>query len=246
MAQERHLPNAPIREALVDIAVKLPDDVDVEVLQGLADQISADYPQVNKFMEAEFQFRSKDLSTTPVAHRPVGVRCSNTVGNRIVQFRLNGFTYNWLRPYSNWPELRAVSETHWRMYSDRVRPLVITRLALRYINDITLPLPFGDFAEYLTADPKIPSELPQTLSHFLTRVGLSDQAAGMGAVVTQVYEGVVNETHVTIIMDIDASQQVNLEFDRREEIWPILDKLRQFKNKIFFASLTEKAVRLFE
>jgi uncharacterized protein (TIGR04255 family) len=244
MTLERHLANAPIREALVDIAVKLPEDIDLAALQVLRDQISPDYPQSNDIMQAEFRVEWKDLTPPEIAKKSLGFACRTTEGNRLVQFRLNGFTYNWLKPYSDWPALRAAAEEYWQIYSEAVRPVTVTRLALRYINNLTLPLDFADFAEYLVAQPNIPAELPQTLNHFLTRVGLSEET-GLSAVVTQVFEGITNSKELTIILDIDASKQVSLG-PRSNEIWQTLDQLRVLKNRIFFASLTERAVRLFE
>ncbi len=107
-------------------------------------------------------------------------------------------------------------------------------------------MPVGDFGEYLEAQPKIPDPLPQKLSQFLTRVGMVDDEAGLSAIVTHVFEGIVKPAELTIILDIDASKHVALRQEQDHEIWEIFDQLHAFKNMIFFESLTEKAVRLFE
>jgi uncharacterized protein (TIGR04255 family) len=246
MARPRHLDRAPIREALVDIAAKLPEHVDMTALRTLSESISADYPQCGTVVQAHFQFKPQEPNTAPIERQELGFRCSNAENNRIVQFRVNGFTYNWLKPYSTWEELRAVSEKYWRMFNEAVRPVGVNRLSLRYINDVELPLPLKDFGEYLTADPKVPTELPQAMSNFLTRVGIVDEVENIDATITQVFEGVTNPAVARIILDIEASKLVNFVPDQYEKIWSILDTLRDFKNTIFFSTLTEKAVRLFE
>jgi uncharacterized protein (TIGR04255 family) len=246
MARERHLKNAPIREALVDIAVKVDEHINLAALKSLSERISSEYPKTDELVEASFQVEFKKADPPTFAKKGLGFACQNAEGNRIVQFRFNGFTYNWLKPYSTWEDLRSAAQRYWQMYVDAVRPISVTRLALRYINNVALPLPFDDFGEYLPSQPHVPPELPQELGHFLTRVGLQDNETEINAVVTQVFEGVVKDTEVPIILDIDTSKSVNLKHEEDDVIWRTFEQLRTFKNRIFFASLTEKAVRLFE
>jgi uncharacterized protein (TIGR04255 family) len=162
-----------------------------------------------------------------------------------VQFRLNGFTYNWLRPYGTWKDLRSAAQQYWHLYSESVRPVSVTRLALRYINNLVFPSPFLDFGEYLVAQPNIPPALPQKLAQFLTRITLFEDQTSFNATVTEAFEGVINPNELTIILDIDAFSHRSFQ-PSEYEIWRTLDGLREFKNRIFFESLTEHAVRLFE
>jgi uncharacterized protein (TIGR04255 family) len=159
---------------------------------------------------------------------------------------LNGFTYNWLKPYSTWEELRSVAKDCWQIYSEVVKPLSVTRISLRYINNLELPISMNDFGEYLETQPTIPANLPQHLGHFLTRVALVDEVSATEAIVTQVFDGIIRPTHITIILDIQPFKNVVLLPSEEDEIWRICDQLRDFKNTIFFESLTEKAVRLYE
>jgi uncharacterized protein (TIGR04255 family) len=65
----------------------------------------------------------------------------------IVQFRVDGFTFNRLRPYTSWTELFPQALDLWHLYSRVSRPEVITRLAVRYINRIPLPAGVTDFSD---------------------------------------------------------------------------------------------------
>jgi hypothetical protein len=71
-------------------------------------------------------------------------------------------------------------------------------------------LPFDDFGEYLVAQPNVPTEFPQHLGNFLTRVTLVDESRAIGAVVTQVFDGVVTPSHLTVILDIEVSKPVEM------------------------------------
>src|SRR5436190_11817824 len=100
------------------------------------------------------------------------------------------------------------------------------------------------FKEYLTAPTRIPTKLSQRVTRFLTRVSIAQDAGALSAVITQAFEGIVGPQKITVIFDVDTSKRC--EFTNDEEIWQALESLHEFKNEIFFSSLTEKAVRLFE
>jgi uncharacterized protein (TIGR04255 family) len=246
MPAPRHLANAPIREALIDIAVKLPKDANLALLRTLRDRVAADYPQNSELGHAELELVLSDernrITQTKTA---LGYRCQTKDGNKIVQFRLNGFTYNWLRPYQTWEDLRDTAQGLWRAYQEVTKPVSVTRVALRYINNVEIPLPFKDFREYLATPPNIPAELPQKVTRFLSRVSIVQETSAFSAIITQAFEGIVGGAkNVTVILDIDTSKRAD--FANDEEIRQALEGLHIFKNDIFFNSLTEEAVRLFE
>jgi uncharacterized protein (TIGR04255 family) len=58
-------------------------------------------------------------------------------------------------------------------------------------------------------------------------------------------EGVAPADHVPVILDIDVYKTVILP-PETEDAWNLLKELRVIKNEVFFASLTEKAVELFQ
>ena len=121
----------------------------------------------------------------------------------------------------------------------------MSRLALRYINRLNIPLPIEDFSLYLTSPPVIPPDLPQEVSSFLTRVVLHESTVSLAANITQALEQGLDPNSVTVILDIDAYKTG--EFDPHgAEIAEVLEALHHFKNRVFFSSLTEAALRLYE
>ncbi len=248
MQQPHHLNNAPIREALIDVFVEVPGPVEpssqLKTLESLVAKVKEEYPNVQNVAEGQLQVDLKEKQGR-FEQNILGFRCFNPDKNRAVQFRRDGFTFNWLRPYTEWAELRSQAERMWQLYREAVTPTKVIRLGLRFINDLALPLPFDSFGEYLVADPIVPKELPQALSRFLTRVTFDNEEETATATLTQAFEGVTDPDRVNVILDIDTRMQA--EFGPADTaIWQSLDRLRDFKNDIFFASLTDKAVRLFE
>ncbi len=244
MVRKRHLAHAPIREALIDIAVRVPVETSLDLLGSLQAAIASEFPRKQEIKTAEVEV---DIAkeTNKFVKTGIGWAFRTEDEKRVVQFRTNGFTFNWLKPYTNWKDLRSHAQRMWQLYADTVRPEVISRLAVRYINQLELPLPMNDFAEFITAQPVIPAALPQKVGSFFTRVAIHDDQTDCGAVITQVFEGLVDPKVFPLILDIDASKLVSLKRDD-PGIWLVLDQLRDLKNDIFFESLTEEAVRLFE
>jgi uncharacterized protein (TIGR04255 family) len=252
MAGVRHLENPPITEALVDFRVKANPKFRVKTIAELKDGLREQFPEVmeQRGFEAVVSV-GEDKRPAPSA-KDLGIRgyyFKSADGRNIIQFRIDGFTYNRLKPYTSWDEIFPFALKFWELYTQTASPVDITRLALRYINHIELPGAPERFEEIMTAPPRIPGELPQDVSRFLTRVTVHEVSAGVSAHVTQALERRPNKQSPALILDIDAFHQCALEAgdeNSSAKIREIFGALRDFKNKIFFASLTEETIRGFE
>ena len=245
MIEKRHLPNAPIKEALIDIQVALPEKVKIEALNSKYAQIAGQYPKQEILQRGEFGLHSDESHQSKVTtdHTVVGYRYTSGDGRRVVQFRVDGFTFSRLEPYGTWEDMKGEAVGLWKIYADSVSPNPVTRIATRYINLLKLP-PNTELKEYLTAPPTIPEGLNQELSSFLTRVEIHEPSIGAHGILTQALEGAL-EDHAPVVLDIDVF--IARPFDTQdEEFWFYLDQLRDFKNTVFFESITEKAAELFQ
>ena len=246
MAAPKHLPNAPIKEALIDLRVALPPDQELSHLDAVYDQIRDRFPIKKTIHEGRFgvnfDFKEGVPPKTIASHLSLGFRYESADGRRVAQFRLNGFTYSRLAPYTTWEEMRDEARDLWGIFVQAASPFRVTRAATRFINIIPIPLPFDDFEEYLTAPPRIPDNLPQGLNSYMTRIVLPNPLIDATAIITQALEG-VEISHAPVVLDIDVL--TNRDFDVScEKYWEVLEDLRVFKNKIFFESITEKTAEL--
>ena len=104
-----------------------------------------------------------------------------------------------------------------------------------------------DLREYLTEPPRVPESLPQTLKAYLTRVVVHDSMRDHSAIVTQSFEpNPTDPRQAIILLDIDAFKDVHVKPSESDEIHRVLAGLHDFKNEIFFKSITQKASELFE
>lgn len=248
MAVQKHLNNAPITEAILDIRVKLPANVKSNVLLSAHSQMGQQYPnkQERKKWEGQIVIEQSQVSqTNPVVGEVDGYLFRSSDNKQIVQFRLDGFTFNRLKPYETWESFRDEGRRLWNLFVETVSPEQITRIALRYINHLFIPGPIIDFDDYLTAGPAVPEKLPQGVTSFLTRVVIYEPTTRASGIITQALEKIVKPDILPIILDIDVIKESQFEVNY-QEMWEAFEKLRHFKNRIFFESITEKTLELFQ
>lgn len=252
MTKIRHLSKAPITEAIVDLRVKARDEFDADEFSKLKEALADRLPEIGKqrAVEASVSY-SQETGLEPSA-RDLGTRgyfFKSSDGLNIAQFRIDGFTYNRLAPYTSWDQIFPNAMDLWKLYMETANPSHVSRLALRYLNHIALPAAIKELEDVMTAPPHIPPELPQHMSQFVTRITLHDPEAELAAHVTQAFDPDKGEGKGTLILDIDAFYQKDFDLgrsDTAERIERIFNELRKFKNKIFFGSLTEQEINELE
>lgn len=245
MAEKMHLKNAPIKEALIDIKIH-GAVVEGQVPSTVEDQLKSLYPQVEHFRTTGFQLEvneSKEFTGKSV-NKYEGIRAFSEDRLQIVQFRTDGFTFSRLAPYESWDVLREEACRLWGIYAAWRKPASVRRIAVRYINEIAIELPMQDFGDYLTVPPVIPEGLPQGLASFLMRIVIPHPVNGATAVFTQSLEA-PSDFHAPILLDIDVFKDVELPINDGE-YWKQLDTLRDFKNEIFFRSITDRTKDMYK
>lgn len=247
MARKRHLPNAPITEALIDLRVRPREELVPDQLRDASDRLRAMYPTVEekKIFEAQISLGAGAGRLRQDSGEIYGYFFRTTDGTQVAQFRKDGFTFSRLQPYTEWAHVRAQAADAWAEYVEVAAPQLVTRVAVRYINHLPLPLPIHDFEEYLLAPPRIPEGAPEGLTGFLSRI-TGRYPSNVVANVTQTLEpSPASIEHVVVLLDIDVFKP-ETDFDPGDpSVWNLLDHLREVKNDIFFGSITEHTAERF-
>lgn len=237
--------NSPIREALLDIRTRFVEKIALGELLKFYERVKSQYPQKGerKSFESALQFMPV---TSAHFEKPKtdGYILKSQAGNQIVQARRDGFTFNKLRPYDKWELFVEEAKKLWHVFVETVSPVAVTRIALRYINKIDIPLPLRDFEDYILTGFHISPNLPQNVNNFLLRFDLPMQEIEASAIITITIDKQSNPAQLPLIFDIDVIRNTNSDA-KNEAIWEWFEALRSFKNQIFFESITEKAKELF-
>ncbi len=240
--EHRHLPNAPITEALLDLRVELPGGRTVEDLDSFHGLIKDRYPTCEPRIQFQAQLNPV-AGVTREERTRLGSLCWTSDRLMGVQARVDGFTMSRLKPYEDWEQIRDEARRLWATYVEVASPTRITRVAVRYINRMELPRPV-EFEQYLTTFPKLGDGCPQSISGLLMRVLVAHER-GSAWITEAIDEQGITESAVPVILDIDAFREVDLPIEDADGAWAALEELHRLKNDVFFGSLTEEAVGLF-
>jgi uncharacterized protein (TIGR04255 family) len=246
MAVPRPLANPPIVEALVDIRTFV--TAEATAFEAFGKEFVAEFPkpQIRRGMKAEFRVEQGKL-VPPVTEDLgfQGVFLESANGTLLVQFRPDGYTLNNLRRYIGGDELLSHALRFWTMFAERFRPETVTRIALRYINRLRLPLREGDeLNKFLTAAPTSPEGAPSRVSEFLSRVVAHENELPATVITTQQLSPFEPSTAPAVLVDVDSYREGVFSTDANQ-IRLVLDGLRELKNRTFFAHLTDEAIQLF-
>jgi uncharacterized protein (TIGR04255 family) len=239
------LARPPIREAILDIRIE--GQQDLGALNALAGAFSAESGMTKRASiragmvemaldpNKAFSGQAKDVGL-------IGYRIQDEPLTRVAQFRNNGFTFSLIGNYDCWERFRDQGIVPARRFLELPNTGRVKRVALRYVNVLQFPLERVDLDEYLPAAPKIPAELPQVVGSFFSRVAIPIPEAQLVAMVTQALDEAPRPTP-SVILDIDVFSQGQLAANL-DSVLPVLETIRVWKNRIFFAFVNENTVRL--
>lgn len=239
-------PKALIQEAVFDIRVNKVKNIDLESYIALANHELKDYSNVEKKFtltsKLKFDSKKQDLSTENKKKNFTGVVFSKDDDNIKIQFRKDGFTLNMLKPYSNWDEFSSLAYKYWDVYRESIKPANISRIALRYINRIELPLQDLKFDTYFKSIPKLPSVFENSYQDFLIRTVSRSRKSGNPAILIRRIDKPEN-TFLPFIIDIDVYKDKNI---NQSNIKKDFEVMREDKNDIFESLITDELRKSFK
>ena len=247
----RRYPHAPINEAVFDIRVQLPASASTEQLR-IVGQDEENYPTSEEIyaIENRVSFNPQQVSSG-VQRTANGFWWRSRSELQVMQARLDGFTFSQLRPYEDWASFSAEAFRLWHRYEAVMSPNIISRLALRYVNQIDVPATPPetrlDLNAYLRTRPELSPLLPQTLDGFFSTIQMALQDPGPKL---QLVQTVVTPSLMVLglVLDIDVFWEEALDTsdpDMEDILRERFSLLRDSKNAVFEACITDQTRELF-
>ena len=152
-------PNSPITEAIFDIKVNLPDGFELEKLLTFQDKIKQEFPHKREHVQIQgsLEFDEGLLPETMLfSSKQAGYVFSSEDKKRVIQVKMDGFTFSRLKPYESWENFYGEAYKLWEYYRETAFPKEVIRVALRYINRILIPTEDRiELKKYITTVPEI-------------------------------------------------------------------------------------------
>ncbi|QOZ45520.1 hypothetical protein XH89_20050 [Bradyrhizobium sp. CCBAU 53340] len=241
-------PRAPITEAVVEM--RFGRQIDRETIEKATSLIAGDF-----FYNEEEQIFNIAMDADVVGKPPkvktewLGRKLSSLERTDLVFFRQSSFVCSRLAPYMGWDNFREIMGTAWtalrKHYS---QPLDVTRVGLRYVNRIDIPVQEGDsidIDDYLNFAPRSPQafELPMLGYVVQTQRQIDvENDLYLSLLSSAVPSPLINTASFSL--DLDVYREKNIP-KRDDELWSLIERMRSHKNFVFEACITESARELF-
>lgn len=236
----------PITEAIIEVIVGqelIPTD-----LEKIAKQLGKVYSHNQVISSFGFQINHQQTSGSSVAinSAPKGFRLNSEDQADIAIIMQNGLTVARLAPYQGWDPLYKKFVNAWKSWKKVAKTKPISRIGVRYINRIDIPLNREnkiELEDYLTFYPKAPELSHSPMTEYLIRVTQpinSQWAATMTS--TLLPPPLIN--HISLLLDIDIFRTENIPF-KDEDLSAVIVEARNIKNTAFQSCITAKAMELF-
>ena len=244
-----NLPRAPIVEAVIEIRARATKALEETSIRTAIEPKLAGYVFLDSLRE--FHSEVKLEGGKPPIQKVSdagwkGVRFRSSDEKHIAQFNRDGFVFSRLEPYLTWEELESEGKRLWNIYKDFAQPVEIQRLGLRFINRIKLPPGELLFEDYIQPAPSSPHGLELPFHGFMHKdtLGVPGHPYAINVIRTiqQLNGGV--DGGVALILDIDVVTTQGFDLDNTVLQRRLLE-MRWLKNKVFFGSITAKALEMF-
>ncbi len=235
-----HLPRAPIVEAVLDLRVVSSTEWDESSLRSQLEERLPDYPKHDTVQETEVQLSPKTGTNIIKDLVHVGLKCQSEDSLYVVQFNKDSFVFSRLKPYEDWGKFSQEALRLWEIYCELLEPTEIGRIGLRFINCLaTRQGQKIELADYYKKPPLPIEGLSWPLSGYLHRDVLQVPGTSYSVNVIKTVQRIQQETG--LLLDIDVFMQKSLNCSEIR-ISKYMDEMRWVKNKVFFSSLTKKAL----
>ena len=239
---------APIVEAVIDIRSQATIELTEEMVRERVDAKIPEFVFLDSIREFHHEFKIEDGSPPSQIVKHLGwkgVRYRSKDERYIAQFNRDGFVLGRLEPYENWENLFSETMRLWGIYRELTQPVELSRVGLRYINRIRLPIGDFDFEKYLTAPPASPIGLALPYTEFMHRETLAVMGHPYAINLIKTLQPPPDTSEAFgLILDIDVFT-TELENPAMESVPHRLAEMRWLKNKAFFGSVNDKSLKLF-
>jgi uncharacterized protein (TIGR04255 family) len=240
-------PKPPITEAALEL--RFVGSISQTAAEGGARRFEGRYPQKEKEETTQIMIDTKNRGQEVVPTWTwLGVKLHSNDRADVLVLRRQGFVCARLAPYLGWEDFRAKAQAGWETFKKSIGSQEIARIGVRYINRIDIPDKENgliNIDEYLNVVPKTPDILQEPMTSYMLRASrpIGNDNCNVTITSSTVASPLIN--FLSLALDIDLYTEKDIP-RREDELWALIDLMREHKNRIFEASITDKARALFQ
>lgn len=233
----------PIVEAVVEI--RFLHAVSHDRIEAAAHRIKASYEFLDPENTVDFVIDAEKQKAS-VASQPSGFRLASPNRDELVILRENSFICAKLAPYGGWETLERRTRRDWDLWKKSVGPARISRVGLRYINRLDVPINEATtvgIEDYFTVFPRVPEGFFASTSNYAMQISVNVKDCPFGLTINSGSVPSPLIGHVSFGLDLDLFCESDLP-QRDDEMWALLSEMRKVKNLAFENCITRKSREL--
>lgn len=234
------LKNAPIQEAIISLEIGKSSN-SINNIEEVRKNLLQKYPNIKKWqdIEAALEINEKGVNTF---HKELdqGYILSTQDAKTFLHIGHSTLALNKLHPYGSWDDFSNEYQLAWNIFTNSLKVEAINNLTVRYINSFKIPV--TNWTEYLTMYPAL-NTLSQyddsaiAMSELFSKYSLQSEKHMASANVLLTIQP-QNTEELKVIMDIEVKSRSGItNYSDYHSIKDTLNRLRAFKNHIFFSNL---------
>lgn len=236
----------PIREAVIEL--RFNNKLSEEQLYAVKSELLEVYGLVDEFVGAKLEIKVEEQKVNSY-HKSQLERLEFEIeANLKARVSRESISWHRLAPYETWESFSEPMAGLWQILENIFELESLSRIGVRTVNDIVIP--FGDSPEidlekFITILTRIPDDLPARPIGFTSQIQSAhekEKAQSNIAVASRRVEA--NAVHILLNIDVFRIYQDGYE-GTFGELQPVLDTLRDLKNKLFESCITDSTRELF-
>ena len=236
----------PITEAVIGITFA--DSLEAAKLTKASNKFRKTYPQHVEVKKISFkvELSQEGRANADGTQVVLGHRCTSIDADELLVLMPSEFTISQLAPYPGWEAFIARFERDWHTWKQAVGYRQITRIGVRFINRIDIPVVDDKVVheKYLNIYAHLPS-LIASVNGYSTQMAteIEDIKCLLKVNSGTVHAPILN--HSSFLLDIDFGRMSDVP-QKDEDILDLLNEIRVKKNEVFEACVTKLARKLFQ
>jgi uncharacterized protein (TIGR04255 family) len=235
----------PITEAIIGINFSSP--IKQALISSVNKKFHTHYPQhqTTPNMSLGVHIDKANNVTTNINKEEEGHRRFTADMTELLVLWPISFTISQLAPYPGWDHFLERFVRDWGVWKRTVGFQTISRIGVRYINRIDLPVTGSviEHEQFLNVYPKLPDSLDPVSGYALQAAfELSDIDCQLKINSASVPSPILG--HVSFMIDLDISKEINPP-QNDNDIYELLNKIRVKKNSVFESCIRSHARDLF-
>lgn len=244
----------PITEAVIEL--RFDPVISQDALAKFVRDVQGQYPTAELSYEVTVELNVPASGAEPAATPKkifAGYKITGRNETDLILLAADRIATVRLAPYCGWEQFLEIAQNNYAMLKKRCGYRKIVRVATRYVNRIDIPIRRSDSVDaaksidttkYLLLEPRIPEIIPSVSSFSSQFVGYVPEIDGKVLVNAATVSSPLID-HVSLLLDIDLFKDQNIP-QKDNELWNLLATLRNQKNMMFEAFVTDQARELFD